>query len=85
MTYANIVSILYERYSYQYRKKEIDFLLRQAFKVILNALADGEKVAIQDFASFNIVEHKRYKSKRMKIKPSSRMIRTIRHGKKYRL
>lgn len=73
MTYTDIVDKLYARYSYQYNRKEIDFLIKQTFDTMIEGLASDGRITIQDFASFTT------ESNKITIKPSAKMVRKVKY------
>lgn len=61
MTKADIVQIVWERISFS-RKETFD-LVDLVFEIILDTLADGEKVKIANFGSFEVKQKKTRKGR----------------------
>lgn len=78
MTTKDIIDIIHKQHGYLYSKKQTQFIVNQIFHTIIEGLKKDGKVTLRDFASFEVVKHKRFKTKRVKFRPSLKMITTIR-------
>lgn len=61
MTKADIVQIVWEKIGYS--KKETFDMVEDVFEIILDTLANGEKVKISDFGNFEVRQKKTRKGR----------------------